>query len=75
MSQRDSFKVAGVGCWCPGEMTLRQARLAGHTILCTEARRGWEQNNRHLSEIARQRAADEEAGRQLREAALEALGE
>lgn len=67
--QRDSFRVEGVGCWCPDEMTLRQLRITGHTEKCTEARKGWEANYRHLSEIDKQHRADAEVGRQLRESA------
>ena len=75
MSERDTFRVEGVGCWCPESMTLGTIRIMGHTEECTEARRGWEANYRRMNELDRQRAADREAGRQLREAATVALGE
>lgn len=70
---RDSFRIEGVGCWCPDGMTLQQLRLNGHTEKCTEARRGWEGNYRHMREMDRVRAVDQEVGRQLREAAQAVL--
>lgn len=73
MRERDPFRVEGVGCWCPNEMTLQQARIGGHTKECTQARKGWEANYRGLTEMDKQRREDQEAGRQLREAALLAL--
>ena len=72
MSERDAFRIVG-DCWCPGTMTLDAVRLGGHTADCTAARKGWEANRRHLSELDRQKRADEAAGRQLREAALAVL--
>jgi uncharacterized protein HemY len=75
MTKRDAFRVDGVGCWCPDEMTLRTLRLMGHTEQCTQARKGWEANYRHLSEMDKQRAIDREVGRQLREAASTLLQE
>lgn len=71
--ERDSFRVEGVGCWCPGEMTLYTIRIMGHTKECTIARHGWEENYRDSSEIDRRRAADAEVGRQLREAATQVI--
>ena len=68
--KRESFFVDGVGCWCPDTMTLQQARLAGHTEECSEARQAWRANYRHLSEMEKQRRVDAEVGRQVREAAL-----
>lgn len=73
MQKRDSFRIEGVGCWCPDDMTLQQLRVSGHTERCTEARRGWEANYRNLSEMDKQRRTDQEVGRQLREAAEAAL--
>lgn len=73
MKGRDQFRIQGTGCWCPGEMTLYQLRVMGHTEECTRARKGWEANYRHLGEMDKQRRTDEEVGRQLREAAQEAL--
>lgn len=68
-ANRDQFRVEGVGCCCPGTMTLSALQLMGHTESCTNARKAWEANRRHLSEMHRQRRADEEIGRQIREAA------
>lgn len=71
----DSFIVKGVGCWCPGEMTLNQLRLSGHTKQCTAARKGWESNNRDLREMELQRRLDQEVGRQIRESAAAVLSD
>lgn len=70
--QRDRFVIEG-DCWCPGDMTLTAMRVMGHTESCTQARAGWKANYQHLSELARRRALDEAAGRQMREAAAEIL--
>lgn len=73
MSEREAFRIEGIGCWCDQTITLGTLRVMGHTEECTEARRGWESNHRNLSEMARRRRVDEEVGRQLREAAEHAL--
>jgi hypothetical protein len=73
LETRDLFRVEGVGCWCPPEMTLGALRIMGHTEKCTCARQGWEANYRHLREIERRRAADREVGRQVREAAAHVM--
>lgn len=68
-----TFRVEGVGCWCPGNRTLDAMRLDGHTKECAEARRGWRLNYEGLREMDRQRRVDEETGRQIREAATAVL--
>jgi hypothetical protein len=60
----DAFRVDG-GCWCPGERTLTQMRLTGHDAACTAARKGWEQNRRHLSQIAQRREEERALGAAL----------
>jgi hypothetical protein len=70
MSEREAFRVEGVGCWCDGNITLDTLRIMGHTKECTEARRGWKRNYENLAEIAQQRRVDQEVGRQVREAAI-----
>ena len=59
------FRVEGVGCWCPGERTLHEMRLMGHTPDCRKAREGWDANYRHLAALDRQRAIEREVGRQV----------
>lgn len=75
MNERDSFRVEGIGCWCPDGMTLGALRIMGHTEKCTQARKGWEANSRHSSEMEKQRRIDQEVGRQLREAAAAVIKE
>lgn len=72
--ERDTFVIEG-GCWCEYGKRVGALRIMGHTVECTQARRGWAANNRHLSELSQQRKRDEEAGRQLREDAEKAIDE
>lgn len=67
--RRETFSVAGVGCWCPGNYALDHYRLNGHTPECTQARSAWRANYERLSQIEQQRRVDAEIGRQVREAA------
>lgn len=70
---RDPFIAKGTGCWCPGEWSLARLRLEGHSEECTRGRRAWEANYRHMSAIDQQKRVDQEIGRQIREAAQDAL--
>lgn len=45
----DPFTVEG-GCTCPGARTLFQARIEGHTVECTAARRDAVEQRRRLRE-------------------------
>ncbi len=75
MSERDVFRIDGM-CWCADDLTIGVLRVMGHSEACTTARKGHEENARHLSQkMARRRMEDENAGRQLRQAAEAAITE
>jgi hypothetical protein len=72
----DPFKEDGP-CWCPANRTLQNMRNIGHTLNCTQARRGWKIDMRRLAEQADERQQMERIGRaataKMDHAELEAL--
>lgn len=72
MNDRDTFRVAG-GCWCDPDRTVQQLRLMGHDDACTQARRGWEQNRRGMSERDQRREEERALGALLLADARKAL--